>query len=233
MACSFECIKHYIEDFYLSWRNVSAGKGVETMTVVLLICAVPPTGAPFVTISADSRASGEGGIVLQDDAKKIFEAGSAYMSTSGSADDEYREDLARILGEQPLGTIEEKMNALRVMLGEDKRDYNLQMNVGLVQFDGSGNPQMGLIGVNPEGQDALLGPYTYNKSNTVVEHVYFGAKRTPEVDKLREELKGRLTAEKINKASVENAAKWFIRKVAKIYPETVNSVVQTKTMRFK
>jgi len=203
------------------------------MTVVLLICVVPPTGSPFVMIAADSRASGEGGVVLSNKAKKIFDAGNAYVSTSGSADDDYREDVARVLREQPKGTIEEKMEALQVILGEDKRDYNLQLNVGLVQFDSAGNPQMGLCGVNPEGKDTLVGPYTYDKGKPAVENIYFGATRTEEVDRLRGELNDRLIAGKINRATVENAAKWFIGKVAKIYPETVNSIVQTKTMRFK
>lgn len=184
-------------------------------------------------IAADSRASGEGGIVLSNNAKKIFDAGNAYMSTSGGASDEYREDVARILKEQPEGTIEEKMHALQVILGEDKRDYNLQMNVGLVQFDSTGNPQMGVCGVNPEGEDVILGPYTYDKNIPMVEHIYFGVTRTEEINRLREELSNRLVTGKINRTSVEEAAKWFIRKVAKIYPETVNSVIQTEPLWFK
>jgi len=209
------------------------GVGGENMTVVLLICAVPPKGAPFVTIAADSRSTGEDGEVLSNNAKKIFDAGNAYMSTSGSASNEYREDVARILKEQPEGTIEEKMHALQVILGEDKRDYNLQMNVGLIQFDSTGNPQMGVCGVNPEGEDVTRGPYTYDKNIPNVEHIYFGETRTEEIERLREELSDRLVAGKINRTSVEEAAKWFIRKVANIYPETVNSVIQIKTLRFK
>ena len=75
--------------------------------------------------------------------------------------------------------------------------------------------KMGLVGVNPAGKDPLLGPDTYDKREPMVEHVYFGATRTEEVDRLRDELNDRLVAGKINKTSVENAAKWFIRKVAK------------------
>lgn len=207
------------------------------MTVALLICVVPPTGNPFVMIAADSRSLDEEG-TQANNAKKIFKAGNAYMSTSGSVSDEYREDVARVLGERPIGTIEEKMDALQRIFYEDKRDYDLQqMIVGLVQFDSNGNPQMGLRGINPEGEYPTLGPWTYDKKLPDVQDIYFGATRTEEVDRLRIEfqdrLRSQLDAGKINKTSVENAAKWFIGKVAKVYPDTVNSVVQTKTMRFK
>lgn len=203
------------------------------MTVVLLICTVPPIGSPFVMIAADSRATDSDGEVLTNNAKKIFDAGNAYMSTSGAANQEFREEVAKFLKEQPEGTIEEKMHVLQQILGEGKRDFNLQMNVGLVQFDSIGNPQMGLCSVNPEGEDAVLGPYTYDKNEPYIDHLYFGEPVTEEIDKLRDELTNRIVAGKINRTSVEEAAKWFIREVAKIYPQTVNGVIQTKTMRFK
>ena len=44
------------------------------------------------------------------------------------------------------------MEALQMIFYEDDRDHNLeQLNVELVQFDGAGNPQMGLCGINPKG----------------------------------------------------------------------------------
>lgn len=203
------------------------------MTVVLLICVVPPREEPFVMIAADSRASGEASVIISNRAKKIFDAGNAYISISGWAYDDFREELARILIEQPGSTIEEKMQTLYKMLSEDKRDYSLKMNVGLVQLDKEGNPQMGLYGVNSEREDVVLGPYIYDKSIPIVENIYFGVQRTDEFNRLRKELNDRLISGEINKTSVENAVKWFIRKVAIIYPETVNSVIQTETLSFK
>ncbi|CAM3912053.1 hypothetical protein [Lederbergia lenta] len=204
------------------------------MTVVLLICVVPPTNSPFVMIAADSRATGQGGgVVSKRDKDIILDAGNAFMSTSGSVYEDYREDLARYLRERTKGTIIEKMEVLQVILGEDKEDFKLQLDVGLVQFDSAGNPQMGLCTVDFEGKDTLVGPYTYDKSKPVIANIYSGATRTEEVERLRGEFNDRLNAEEINIAKVESAAKWFIGKVAKIPSETVDNIVQTKTMRFK
>lgn len=204
------------------------------MTAVLLICAVPPTGKPLAMIAADSKELGEDGKVMSNKAKKIFKAGNAYMSTSGSVSNEYREDLARVLGELPKGTLEEKMEALQIMFSEDRRRYSpLELNVGLIQFDINGNPQMGICHVSPSRGIKKSGPFTYTKSKSIVEHLYFGEAITDQVNSLRENFTKRITKGKVNKTSIENASKWFIREVAKIYPETVNAIVQTKTLKVK
>lgn len=198
------------------------------MTVALMICVVPPQGTPFVMIATDSKATTIDGEVVTNHAKKIFDAGNALMSTSGAADDEYREYLARVLATEE--TLERKIMAVKPLLIEDKRDYGLQLNVGIAQIDSQGNPQMAFIRVNPLKEDIDIGPITYPKEIPCAEHFYFGESRTPEVDELRNELNEKLVSGKMNRSSVEEAAKWFIRKVAKIYPETVNAIVQTKVI---
>lgn len=208
------------------------------MTVVLLICVVPHTGNPFVTIAADSRSSREGGVIISNKAKKIFDAGNAFMATSGNGDDAYREDIARVLRELPIRTMNEKMQALQSMFFEDNSNHDwLQINAGIVQFDEVGNPQMGIRGITLEGKCRELGPETYDKNMPDVQDLYMGATITEEVAKLRIEfharLRSQLDAGEINEFSVENTAEWFIGEVAKIYPDTVNSVVQAKTMEFK
>ncbi|MEK5038781.1 hypothetical protein [Sporosarcina sp. FSL K6-3457] len=208
------------------------------MTVVLLICVVPHVGVPFVMVSADSRSTDDAGITLEDDAKKIFDAGNALMSTSGNGDDEYREDLARVLRELPIRTIEEKMNALRAMFFEDKMNHDwLQLNAGLVQFDEVGNPQMGICGIGSEVDFPVVGPYTYDKNHPDFDFKYMGETVTDEVarliDKLGKQLQVYFDSGEINETSVENTAEWFIRKVAEVYPATVNGEVQTKTLSFK
>lgn len=205
------------------------------MTVALLICAVPPKGTPFVMIAADSLATSLEEGFRDEKAKKIFDAGNALMTTSGNVSDEYREDVARILRDKTDGTIEDKMFALKQILAEDKQDYGLEhLNVGLLQFDEEGNPQIGLSGINIDADvEPVYGPVTYQKDFPRVEHLYVGVTRTAEINELINQLSNKLVEGKITRSSVENAAKWFIRKVAYICPDQVNGVVQVQTLRYK
>lgn len=222
----------YLKQSSKSLLNV---KGEKKMTVALLICAVPPKGSPFVMIATDSLATSAETDFRDERAKKIFNAGNALMTTSGNVSDEYREDIARILRDKTDGTIQDKMIALKQILAEDKRDYGLeQLNVALVQFDENGNPQVGLSGINIEADvDPFYGPVTYNKDVPIVEHLYIGITRTAEIKELINQLSDKLVEGKISKASIENAAKWFIRKVSHICPDRVNGIIQVETLRYK
>lgn len=227
-------ILKYIIIGLLKSRDINT-RGRKKMTVALLICAIPPKGTPFVMIAADSLATTMEKDFRDEKAIKIFDAGNALMTTSGSVNDEYREDVARILRDKTDGTIEDKMFALKQILAEDKQDHGLEhLNVGLVQFDEEGNPQIGLSGVNVDADiDPVYGPVTYEKNSPRVEHLYMGVTKTLEINELINQLSNKLVEGKITKSSIENAAKWFIRKVAHICPDQVNGVVQIKILRYK
>lgn len=204
------------------------------MTVVLMICAVPPQGSPFVTIAADSLAVEVGNGKRDERAKKIFDAGNALMSTSGGAWDEFREELADVLKENQESSLHVKLEGiLKIKQEAREREKELEMIVGLVQFDENGNPQMGASILNEVKGDRVLGPQTYDKNTPMVEHIYFGETRTPEINALRDELQVKMSSGKIRPSVIEGHAKWFIQKVSRIYPESVNGIVQTKTIRFK
>lgn len=201
------------------------------MTFALLISVAPRSGNAFVMIAADSLAVSPENNERNEKAKKIFDAGNALMTTSGLADDEYREKLAKFLKEETDDTLAQKMEALKDIMKMDKNDYDLQLNVGLVQFDVSGNPQMGIYGVKPGSEDNSYGPITFNKNAGMIEKAWIGDAKEEEIEDLYQAFEKRVAKGKVNKASVEKAATWFIREIAKMYPDTVNGFVQTKILR--
>lgn len=202
------------------------------MTVVLMFSVVPKTGSPFVMIAADSLATSEDKNYRDENAKKLFDAGNALMSTSGNVSDEYREEVARVLRENQRDSLETKLrNVYQANLNFLKM-YDFSMVVGLAQFDKNGNPQLALCGVSPENQ-AMIGPHTLNKNKPEAIHFYFGEKRTKRIEEMREELDARISSGNMGEQAIKEAAQLFISEVAIIYPDSVNSVMQTEILYYK
>lgn len=202
------------------------------MTVSLLICVVPKESEPYVMIAADSLETSEDGRSRKEDAKKIFDAGNALMTTSGAVDNEFREEVARVLKEHQTDSLNEKIynvyhENLRLL-----DLYDFSMVVGLAQFDEKGNPQMAICGVSRENS-GVLDPLTLDKNISFATHFYLGERRTERMEELRVDLDTRINTGDMSEKSVADAAQEFINEAAKIYPVRVNNIMQTKVLYFK